>query len=339
MGQWVQVGKPHNHHGVEATAFRCKDAKIQEHFELGIFFGSFQERVLVSSRLLQPGSCSHSTAIFFDEARGEDLRTKYDAILTKQLGTLSKQAVITIDNISIKNVEDNLETILRKIPPDCWSAHARWFVDIGGSPIAYFLGLIGYLRDLFPRPKLTIFNPTGDYGQSESGYTFTSGFDKNIWVPRLWGRPEAGLPWTYVFLLGWEGNRSHEVFYLCEPEDVKALIGSPGYQRGDERLALSRNEMFLKETGLWPEDDQPQVLRADAGDPVQTWLILQQIVDEQRGKSNVCFVPVGLKGHALGAGLCALANGTPAVLYHMPRTYSVRDVKRGQFLWKYEISL
>ena len=210
-------------------------------------------------------------------------------------------------------------------------------IDLGGAPIPYFLGLLGYLRDLFPRPKLTIFNPTGEYGRGESGYSFTSGFDRNIWVPRMWGYPNPGLPWTYVFLLGFEGARSHDVLYKCEPEYIKALIGSPGYQRGYEQEAISRNKTFLIESGLMTDETSFNVLNADAANPVETWVKLQELVNENQNKTNICFVPLGTKGHALGSGLCALANNSPAVLYNMPRTYVVKDVKRGKYIWKYDI--
>ena len=338
--EWEKVGEPLKRNGIQATSFRSEDAGIEEHFELGIFFGTFEERGLVSSRLLQKRSCSNSVIIFFKEAKTEELRKKYDGILTHQVKACTKRdKLIKIENIEIRDVEENLKTILKRIPSVCFASEAKWLMDLGGSPIPYFLGLLGYLRDMFPRPKFTVFNPTGEYGPEEGGYTFTSGFDRNIWIPRMWGYPNPALPWTYVFLLGFEGARTYDVLYRCEPQYVKALIGAPGYQQDYENEAISGNKVFLKENGLLAEDGVPNVLKADAANPVQTWAVLQDLVNKHRNKTNICFVPLGSKGHALGSGLCALANSMPAVLYHMPRTYSVRDVKRGKYLWKYEINL
>jgi hypothetical protein len=155
----------------------------------------------------------------------------------------------------------------------------------------------------------------------------------------MWGYPNPALPWTYIFLLGFEGSRSHDVLYKCEPQYVKAVLGSPGYQQDYEEEAILRNMTFLKESGLFTDTIHDDVYKADAANPVQTWSILQDLVNEHRSKTNICFVPLGTKGQALGSGLCALANSSPAVLYHMPRTYSVRDVKRGKYLWKYEINI
>lgn len=338
--EWEKIGETVSLNGVQATAFRTENAGIEEHFELGIFFGTFEERGLISSRLLQNNSCSNSVIIFFKESKTEELRKKYDRILIQQVEQCTEPGkVIIIDNIEIRDVEENLKVILHQIPSVCFGSQANWLIDLGGSPIPYFLGLLGYLRDMFPRPRLILFNPTGDYGQRESGYTFTSGFDRNIWVPRMWGYPNPALPWTYLFLLGFEGSRSHDISYKCEPQYIKALIGSPGYQQIYEEEVISRNKTFLKESGLLTKDTVPDVLKADAANPVQTWAVLQDLVNEYKSKTNICFVPLGTKGHALGAGLCALANSTPAVLYHMPRTYIVRDVKRGKYLWKYEVNI
>jgi len=338
--EWEKIGGPLKLNGIQATCFRSEGAGIEEHFELGIFFGTFEERGLVSSRLLQKRSCSNSMIVFFKEAKDEQLRKEYDDTLIHQVRDCTKpDKVIEIGDIEIRDVEENLKAILKQIPSVCFVSEAKWLIDLGGSPIPYFLGLLGYLRDMFPRPKLTIFNPTGYCVQADGGYAFTSGFDRNIWVPRMWGYPDPALPWTYVFLLGFEGARSHDVLYRCEPQYMKALIGAPGYQQDYEEEAISRNKTFFRECGLLSEDGVPNVLKADAANPVQTWAVLQDLVKKHRNKTNICFVPLGSKGHALGSGLCALANSIPAVLYHMPRTYVVRDVKRGKYLWKYDIDL
>ncbi len=97
--------------------------------------------------------------------------------------------------------------------------------------------------------------------------------------------------------------------------------------------------MFLKESGLWRENGEYDVIESDAADPIETLRKLEKVVKDEKGKSNVCFVPLGTKAHALGSGLCALADGAAAVLYNMPRAYSLRDVNRGKYLWKYQITL
>ncbi len=215
MEIWTEVGKGHSFGSIHAKAFRSRNAIINEKFDLGIFFGTFESRGLVSSNLLQENSCKHSVIVFFKEAQDTSLRKTYDPTLTSQVGKCSRELTYSINNISIKEIEKILEKLLSWVPADCWKAEASWFIDLGGSPIPYFLGLLGYLRDIFPCPRLTIFNPTGSYEKEKEGYTFTYGFDKNLWIPRLWGQPDPALPWTYIFLLGFEGSRSYEVFFAA----------------------------------------------------------------------------------------------------------------------------
>ncbi len=339
MEKWNQVGDSFSFQGIEAISYNSKNAQIEERFNLGIFFGTFEERGLTSSLHLQNNSCSNAINIFFDEAKDGELRRKYDPILKRQVTECTEQDVILIENIPINNVQENLEIFLKRVPVDCWQPQATWFIDLGGAPISYFIGLLGYLRDMFPRPKLTLFNPTGDYGEEKHGYTFTSGFERNMWIPRLWGHPDPTLEWLYIFLLGFEGSRSMEVYNLCEPHSIKALIGSPGYLPIYEEIALKTNERLLRNTSLWIGDEQPDVIKTNAADPVQTWVVLQKLVKEYQNQFNICFVPLGTKGHALGACLCALASSTPAILYHLPRSYTISDTKRGEYIWKYEVTL
>jgi hypothetical protein len=339
MDKWNIVGEKLSINGMEAKAFKSKNARIEGPYDLGIFFRTYEQRGLVSSELLCEKSCSYSLIIFFEEDKDTELRKKYDPILVKQVNGCSKKVVL-IDNMSLINdIDENIEKIFKKIPIECWVVNSNWFIDISGAPIPYFLGFMGYLRSSLIRPKLTLFNPTGKYNKANGGYSFTTGFDRNIWVPRLWGYPDHTLKWMYVFLLGFEGSRNSDVNNLCEPDKVKALLGSPGYYPEYVNEALERNEEFLKEAGLLTEGNSPDLLKADAADPVETWRVLQDIVNEQRGKTNLCFVPLGTKGHAVGSGLCALANGFPSILYHMPRSYNVRDAERGESIWKYEITL
>lgn len=341
MGKWTLMDE-HDYRGISLKAYRSHNAPIKDKFDLGIFFGTFESRGLISSGILEQESCAHSIIIFFKESQDKPLRKKYDIELTKQVEncTTSKK-VIKIEEVSIKNVEETLEKIIAAIPLECWKLSSSWFIDLGGSPIPYFLGLISYLRDIFPCPALTLFNPTGSYNKQTDGvYTFTSGYDKNIWIPRMWGLPDPTLQKMYVFLLGFNGQRSYEVLYHCEPDQVKAMIANPGYEAGYENEAITENELFLRETGLWPTgNNSPNVMEADAGNPVQVWRQLQQIVNQARGKLNICFIPIGTKAHALGAGICSVADGFPGIIYHMPRTFNVRDTLRGSYLWKYEISL
>lgn len=338
MDDWILINE-HSSHGIYTRASRSTGAVISGCFDVGIFFGTFESRGLVASSLLQPESCLNTVAIFFREAETTDLRQKYDPILLNQIARCSINPVVQLNSVSIKDVDNILSQILSCVPPEYFKAEADWFFDLGGAPITYFLGLMACLRDTFPSPRLTLFNPTGHYGSHKAKNSFTSGFEKMIWIPRLWGRPDPCLPKTYVFLLGFDSERGYEVFYRCEPDVMRAIIADPGYEEGYEHEPLKRNRILLEESGLFAVNGHQDIIKCDAGDPVAVWKELEELVSEQKGKSNVVFVPLGTKAHGLGCGLCALMDGIPAVLYHMPRIYSVRDTERGQWVWKYEVTL
>ena len=338
MKKW-ELKSEYSYYGISAKAFRSVHAKFSDEFEIGIFFASFESRALTSSEsLLKKNSFKYSVIVFFDEAKNTELRKKYDELLLSQVQECSINDVIQLRDISIKNIYKSLKKILISIPNKCLTLDANWFLDLGGCPTPYFLGIMGFLRDTFPRPKLTLFNPTGFYSDNVEEFTFTSGFDKNIWIPRLWGRPDPNADRTYIFLLGFDGERSYEVFYRCEPDKVRAIVGYPGYELEYSDVPLKKNELFLKASGLFEEPLSPKVVRSNAADPIETWQKLKIIVSDI-GISNIVFVPIGPKAHALACGLFALTDNVPSVLYHLPRTYSIRDVTRGKFIWKYEITL
>lgn len=321
-------------HGIKAKSFFAKEEKIQKDFDVGIFFSTFESRGLVSSELLKRKSCRNTYIVFFDEAKNEPLRKKNDRLLLRQISRCSKKEPFVIRGHSVRDVEKIMNNILGHIPAACYTHTQEWFIDIVGAPKPYFLGLLGNLRSRIRAPKLTLFNPTGDYGKNDSSnedYSFTAGFDSYMWVPWLWGRPIPALSWTYIFLLGFEGNRSYEIFDRFEPRYVKALLGNPGYKKDYFKKAIDRNTAFLKAAN-------PKRIYSNAADAVETWRTILDSVNKDPIKTNICIVPLGSKPHALGGGLAALTSGSPAVLYLMPRSFKIRDIPRGEYVWIYEIS-
>ncbi len=140
------------------------------------------------------------------------------------------------------------------------------------------------------------------------------------------------MPWRYVFLLGFEGQRSLQTYERFEPKYVSALIGKPGYWPNYEGVARSKNAGFIKLAS-------PKIICANAGDAVETWARLEKHLGDMGGGANTCIVPLGTKPHALGGGLAALSSGTIGVQYLMPSSFNVRDVKRGKYLWLYKVQM
>ncbi len=321
--------------GIWAASWQSEDSPIDDAFSVGLFFSSYESRCLESSRTVRKDAIERSIIVYFKEKDPTGLREKHDKVLFDQVRRCTRTEPQVIDSFSVQDVESILADIMKRIPAELGTGECRWFIDITGSPKPYYMGLLAWLRSRVESPVLTLFHTEALYEKKhpvEEAFCFTEGFSRYIWVPRMWGEPDPRLPWTYVFLLGFEGDRSIEIYERFEPRDTMALISRPGYQPDYEKVALQRNARFLNEA-------KPEMLYTSAADPIGTWSELESRIVRIQAKSNVCIVPLGTKPHALGGCLAALATRTPAVLYLMPRVYKVRDVVRGEFLWKYEISL
>jgi hypothetical protein len=331
---WTLI-KGHSAYGITVESYKTESDPIDDDFAVAIFFGSYESRGLTAAKCLKAKSCATSIIVFFKEMADQDLRIDYDRQLRDRVKECSVAEPLEIVDKSIGNIQDILKEILDRIPPSAISRDCKWFIDTSVSPKPYFLGLLAYLRHKLVRPKLTLFNSTGYYEKNLSpavAFSFTEGFEDYLLVPWLWGRPDPRLPSTYIFLLGFEGERSYATYDKFEPEFVKAVISDPGYMPGYKEQAMERNSQFLTESC-------PEIVFSDAADPVETWIKIGEMITRMPTKTNVCMVPLGTKPHAIGAALSALENDLSSVLYLMPKSYKVRDVPRGDFIWRYEIAL
>lgn len=331
---WKLISK-YEANGVAGVAFRSNGAKIQKLYSVGVFFASCESRNLTASSLLPAESCQLSIVVRFKESDDEGLRNKYDPVLLNQVKQCTKGRVIQITGFSIRDVDAVVQKIISTIPSSKTLPESTWFIDFSSVPMPYFLGILGWLRKRGASPRITLFNSTGNYEKAaknkNEAFSFTEGSEKYMWVPWLWGCIDPTLPWLYVFLLGFEGERSVEIYDRFEPQDVHAIIGRPGFMNNYTRIALERNKNFL-------ETSKPSKTFIDAGDAVKTWEKIHQLIAKNPRK-NICLVPLGTKPHALGAGLAALANGACSVLYLLPKSFRTKDIPRGKYVWRYEITL
>lgn len=320
--------------GIRASSLKSQRSKIKDDYSLGIFFGTYESRGLLSTRLLASKCCRQSIVVFFKESKDHILRKKNDRLLLERVRECSEREPIVIQDMSVSRVEEILSSIIKKVPRAAFSSGSRWFIDMAGSPKPYFLGICAYVRRMIGAPALTFFHASGDYERGnalDDAYSFTDGFDRYMWVPFLWGRPDRTRSWTYFFLLGFEGNRSLDIWERFEPKHAEAVIGNPGYKPEYVKIAKRKNAHFLRRA-------KPKILFADAADAVQAWRKLDARISKVCQKSNVCLVPLGTKPHALASALVALANCSSSVMYLMPRSFAVRDIHPGKFVWLYKVS-
>lgn len=324
--------------GIEAESLRSKNERINESYKLGIFFSSFASRCLTGSALINENNCENSIIVLFDERDDKGLRDKHDRILIKQVNSITKNEPKKI-NISSFNVEESIDILRNQIIKYDLKYDDKVIIDISGSPKPFYLSILAsFRRRVFP-PGIHIFHSSGEYKKPSGGedYSFTFGFDKDIWIPGFWGDFEPSLETSYIFLLGFEGNRVLSVLYKEEPESFYGLIGDPGYFPKYTEISKKRNSEFLEIIDRAFGEDH--LIYADAGDAVETWRKLQEKFEPIQDRYNLCIVPFGTKPHAIGAALYALTSWTPSIMYKVPKRYEYNDTKRGDYIWLYKIKL
>ena len=321
--------------GIKAKSFRSKEGIIESCFDFGIFFGSYESRGLVSSKCLKEKSCKNCIIVYFTENDEKSLRKKYDPILHEQVRKCSVNEPKVIDGKAIDDFEKIINDILILRRDSKNGDNYSWFIDTTSSPKPYYLMLLAYFRNKIESPKLTFFNSTGHYEKNQDEpdvYSFTEGFEEYMLIPGLWGQPDPRLPWTYFFLLGFEGDRSYGTYDRYEPCLVKALVSDPGYRPNYREIALNKNKQFIEEAC-------PEIIYADAADAVEAWKRIETCIKEIPFDTNICIVPLGTKPHTIGGGLSALTDWKSSLLYLKPKGHKVRDIVKGDYIWKYEISI
>jgi hypothetical protein len=335
MWNWDKPELVYEKRGITAKSYKSTGGEIDRSFNIGVFFGSYESRCLESSKILKNNSIENSILFLFEEKKEHPLRIKNDESLKQQLIACSKENPNLLDNNKIQEVEENIRKILKHIPSECFNNGSNWFIDISGCPKPYYLGILAFLRNRMNSYKITLFHPSGYYEETthrNEAFSFTSGSGKEMKIPWLWGNPNHLYKWTYVYLLGFEGNRSYEIYEKYEPDNVYALIASPGYRPDYEKIALEKNRQFLKESNA-------QIIKADASNIVEVWKIIEKEINEENKNTNICFVPLGTRPHALACCLASLTNVNSSVSYVMPRDFVAEERKRGEYLWIYDITM
>jgi hypothetical protein len=322
----------YNYEDIRAVSYKSRVARICESYDMGIFFGSYEARALLSSSLIKKGHCEKSIIVLFNEKDDIGLRRKNDRLLVKQVKRCSRTKPIII-RCDIKGIERNLDNIEKSIPMNLYDKGCRWFIDSSGAPKPYTLSLISRLHNKISAPLIEIFHPTGDYEKlvnDDSAYTFTRGESEYIWIHGYEGFPDIKRKWSFFFLLGFEGERSYGTLYRFEPSDVWALIGSPGYKPQYYSEARKRNRTFL-------DEGKPKIIEANAADAVETFKKIERQLGEITKRYNCCIIPLGSKPHAIGAALASLCHKNVGIMYLLPRKWNYRNIVEGKTMWKYHI--
>ena len=120
---------------------------------------------------------------------------------------------------------------------------------------------------------------------------------------------------------------------MNEPDFVEAIVTEPGYENEYFTKAIEINKSFLTESKIEAKD----IIKIDAGDPVRVCEQILAIYEKYKEITNVCLVPLGTKPYAIGAGLSALIQNDIAIMYQVPKSYSMNSTGAGDGMWIYRI--
>ncbi len=318
-----------------ATVFKAKCSDIiplEKEFDLVIVFNSTEERTLEYSKLFEQKKVTNSLLIDFKNSVSE-LKSTNSKRNQQILAEISINTPQIISDLDIFCYEESLQKIIQSIPSDLFNKKSSFFIDITGVPLIYSTSLFKILKLRFPSPDLYLLNVSASYTVgTNSSFQFSEGEIENIYIPSYYGRPDFSKPWLYIFLLGFEGNRSLSILKQNQPDFCEAIIAQPGYQDDYEKKAIEINSAFLSESNI----EVNELIRVDAGDPVA---LCEKILEIYKStpSSNICIVPLGTKPHAIGAGMASIIQENISIMYQVPKRYSMNDTKSGEYLWLYEI--
>lgn len=314
---------------------------MEDSFDFGLFFNSTETRSLEYNKLFKERAIEYSILVDFKNEESNlkkiNLKSNQDNLSLKS----KKYEILHIDDIF--NYQDNLNKIVTSIPKNLFKLNARFFIDITGAPLIYSVALIRYFKLSFPSPILYLLNVSSDYNSKENPQ-FSEGIRENIFIPGYYGKPNHSKPKLYVFLLGYEGERSLNILKTNDPDFVEVIIPAPGYEEGNPQKTVDKNKEFLKEIGFIDKElviengFTDKIIKVPIGNPEEVANTVLSLYEKYSKIADVRLVlPSCPKPHAIGAGLAAIAEENISIMYQTPKEYKMEDYAAGEKMWIYVI--
>jgi hypothetical protein len=252
----------------------------------------------------------------------------------------ARSTELCVSEVDAADFESNWEHLLKQLLK-CYQDNLGpidVFVDLSTIPRYLSLGILGYgLKNGILRSIV--------FGYSEGCYSdatpssvaqelFTEGGWRAIPIPGLWGEWEPYRERHYVVSVGFEGVKTRQFVSRSEPDKVSVLFPDPAVQVGYEAVALQCNARLVTEFSI-PDS---RVIRAHATDLNATLKSLSDAAIENFETDNLTYICCGTKPHSLAMAIRAAVLQEPAVLYMVPESHKVSEVKPNGNYWRYEIA-
>lgn len=319
-----------------------KPSLFSDIVDIGILFNSSESRALCYSSLFKDKSITKAVLVNFGGSNSQEKALN----LEKNLSGLKRIAkdVVLLECDDIFDYLLNLNRIADIVLEEQKNMISRrLFMDASGAPLIYSTALLKFFLRLFPSPEVLVLNVSGSYAE-RGAQQFSAGDQTDIYIPGYYGTPDHSKPFHYVFLLGYEGERSFSIYREHLPEKVSVIIPSPGYDEGNDQNTINANLDFLSDIGCIERDGDivsikpnKKVHRIDISDIQGVKQRIETIYEEDAERYEIRLVPLGPKPHALGAALAAVFNNNISMMYHVPKKYYLSEIPPSKKMWLYHI--
>jgi hypothetical protein len=207
------------------------------------------------------------------------------------------------------------------------------FISLSTVSKGFNLGIIKridyfYGECLYPEPN------DGILGGVEE-VVFTSGDWSTLPLEHCIGQFDPSNKALITVSIGFEGNKILRVLNVEDPDSVNILMPDPGFSEAYVKRVFEANLELIREYQV----DKPHILRANAGDAVESWNILDLTIrDIPENSVNHSYLCTGSKPHSLGMTLSAMANENIAVLYTLPKDHVFVNVHPLSKYWIYQVN-
>lgn len=213
------------------------------------------------------------------------------------------------------------------------------FMDISACPRYYFAALLATCLGTGIVRRIRLFYAEGVYPEHkqdnpERYELFTTGSWNAVPVPGLEGKWDPRKQHMYLASVGFEGAKTYRTIAAADPDRVAILFPDPGYQADYPKCTRQANEELFSRFRV---NEARDFVKAHAGDAIAAWKNLSEQKPEHPSEENVYYVCAGTKPHAVALALRAITLEYPALLYNLPTSHKVVDIRPAGQYWSYDI--
>lgn len=296
----------------------------QNNWDFFISCGSFEERCKRGCEILKIKKAKIQNSIIFNykETDPEKRKEKNIEEMVRMLKRVSDK-VDVFNTESVSKPSEGLKDFLKFLSTNKLDLGIKNIaVDITVFTKPYFFLLFKILEEKFRVKQCdVIYTEPEKYRKKDSRENkiiLTEGLDRIESIPGFYGSSSKNHE-ALIVVLGFEGERSQQIFDTVNPCQTYAVNGFPSFKHGWDKISLEENLHFLQESGA-----STHLFSAPAIDPFETRKVVFNIVKEIRQRDhemNCVIAPLGTKMQALGVLLYALQDKSIKVVYPFPSIY------------------